>query len=91
MVDGTTIENTGATTDSGNRYEVCMRTGKKAKRGTLVKDGYGIWCLPEYADRKHPSDFSRARGADQPSRGALNPDDTGREIFISTAITTDDL
>ena len=91
MVDGTTIENTGATTDSGNRYEICQRSGFRAKPGELVKDGYGIWCLPEYADRRHPSDFDRRRGGDKPSRGATSPDDTGREIFISTAVTVNDL
>ena len=90
VTDGTVVENTNATIDAINRYNICQRSGYRAKPGGLVRDGYGAMVLPEFAEPRHPQDYVRSI-VDRPNRGAMRPDDTGREIFISTEITQDDL
>jgi len=92
MADGTSITNSGATTDTGNRYEVCQRSGFRAKPGTLVKDPYTkMWVLPEFVEPLHPQLFVKSRG-DRLSSGAVAPDDTGSETFLAVGeVTADDL
>ena len=87
----TDITNDNATTDGVNRYNVCQRSGFRAKPGELVRDGYGAMVLPEYAESRHPQDAVRSTGPDEPNRGAIRPDDTGRELFISTSVAPENL
>ena len=50
----TSITNDTATQTPSN-YEICQRSGKKAKINTLVRDGYtGAWVLPEFVDPPEP-------------------------------------
>jgi len=90
QVSGTTIENTSATTSPPVNYEICDYSGFRAKRGTLVKTWDNRYVLPEFWEPRHDQDFVRSR-PEQLNRGAIRPDDTGREIFITTTITADDL
>ena len=88
---GTSITNSGATFTPSS-YEICQRSGRRAKRGTLVREPYsGLYVLSEYYDKTHPQIDVRSR-KDQLTRGADRPDDSdGREIFISTTVSADDL
>lgn len=73
---GATIENTNATTDVPNNYEICQRSGFKVKRGTLVKDAYGWWVHPKFADSRHPQEFVRSSQDDIHGSVAPEQDDT---------------
>ena len=83
---GTTVENTDATEDSGNRYNLCQRSGFKAKPGELVRDGYGSMVLPEYAEPRHPQDLIRSRPEHQ--TGAVRPEQDN--VFLSDGEVTAD-
>ena len=83
---GTTIENTSATQDSGNRYNTCERSGFKAKPGELVMDGYGSMVLPEFAEPRHTLDRVRARPEHQ--TGSTRPEQT--DNFLSDGDVTAD-
>jgi hypothetical protein len=87
--DGTLIQNTDATTNAPNSFEVCQLSGFKFKRGTLIKDGYGRFVHPDRYEGKHPSDFG-PRGVDENLRGSIRPE--GQDIFLSTnEVTVEDL
>jgi len=88
--EGTSITNSGATTDVENNYEICQRSGFRVKKHTLVREEFtGAWVRPDSAENRHPQDFVRARRESQ--HGAVNPEPIGQENFISTAVTADDL
>ena len=41
--------------DTPSNYEICQRSGKRARIDTLVRDGYtGAWVLPEFVDPPEP-------------------------------------
>ena len=90
-----TIDNPGegvGDTDADNRYNVCQRSGFRAKPGELIQESYTkLWVLPEFAEPAHPQIYLRSTGPDKPNRGALRPDDTGRELFIATSVAPSDL
>ena len=85
MID--VITNSDAGVDTENRYNVCQRSGFRAKPGELVEDGYGAWVLPKYAEPRHLQDFVRSL-PDQ-LEGSVRPEPT--DTFITTAVTIDDL
>jgi hypothetical protein len=89
-----TVDNPGAgvgDTDADNRYTVCARSGFKARPGELVQESYTkLWVLPEFSEPAHPSIYVRSR-PEQLNRGALRPDDTGIELFVSTSTAPSDL
>ena len=49
--------NSNATADTGNRFNVCMRSGFKVKAGGLQKEQYGAWVRPESYERPNPLDL----------------------------------
>ena len=72
--------------------EMCARSGFRAKPGKLVQESYTKeWILPEYSEPAHPQIYLRSVGPDRPNRGALRPDDTGNELFVSTSTAPSDL
>ena len=72
----TSLVNDTATPYWSNQNTVCQRSGKKVKPGQLVKDAYGLWCHPDYADKRHPLDFVRSRPEKQ--RGSPRPEQLDR-------------
>lgn len=58
---GHSLLNPDAVPDSENRYNICQRSGFKALPGELVRDGYGYWVLPRFAETRHPQDFIKSR------------------------------
>ena len=76
----TPITNSTATTDTPNRYNICQRSGFRAKPGELVKDAYGEMVLPEFADSRHDQEFVRVRAENQ--QGAKRPEPIGSERFV---------
>lgn len=91
--DGTFILNATATTDTPNRYEICDRSGFKAKPGELVKTWDNLWVLPEFWEPRNLQDFVRNKAEQQ--RGATRPEPVGNETFIEDAypdgVDADDL
>lgn len=91
-VIGTTIENTQATEYDG-RYNICDRTGFRAKPGQLVEDGYGNMVLPEFRDSRHPQEFIRSRA--ETHTGPKRPEPVGDELDVDeeypSGVTADDL
>lgn len=91
--EGTVIQNLSATTDSGNRYEICDRSGFKAKPGTLVETWDGLMVLPEFWEPRNMQDFVTTKAEKQ--RGAERPEPVGSETFIEDAypngVSSDDL
>ena len=88
--EGTTIENTDATTEPPVNFLICDYSGFRAKPGALVPTWTGLMVLPEFWEPRNAQDFTRSR-PEQLNRGSLRPDDTGRELFISTSIAPEDL
>jgi hypothetical protein len=90
---GTMIENTDATEDTKNRYNICDVSGFKAKPGELVERWDGMWVLPEFNEPRNQQDYARSRAERQ--RGAKRPEPVGSETMISdqypNGVTTDDL
>ena len=70
-------------------YEVCDYSGFRAKPGTLQETWDGLMVLPEFWHARHDQDFVRSR-PEQLNRGAIRPDDTGRELTY-VAISPSDL
>jgi len=87
MPDGNEIINTDATPAS-NSFEICMRSGFKYPRGTLVREWNGLWIHPKFAEPKHPADIGisitaeRLTGSERPE----SPDN-----FLTSDISADDL
>lgn len=86
---GTTIENLTATIDAKNRYEICDRTGFKAKPGTLKETWDGLMVLPSQWEPRNFQDRIRSRPESQD--GANRPEPIGTETFITTPVDPDDL
>jgi len=86
-MSGTPIENSNATPYWGNSYNVCQRSGKKCKPGTLVREWTGLWVHPDYLDRRSEQDFVRVSA--EKLTGSIRPEPEDK--FISTAISPNDL
>ena len=90
--EGTSVTNSGATTDVPSNYLICARTGFKIPVSDgLVRDGYGQWVRASSAEQRHPQDRIRSRGGEK-QRGSVSPEQTNR--FVGTEIdtvTADDL
>ncbi len=84
---GTTIENSGATPYWNNSYNICQRSGKKVKPGTLVVEWTGLKVHPDYLDIRSEQDFVRVRA--EKLTGSVRPEAANK--FITTAISADDL
>jgi hypothetical protein len=86
---GTTIENTNATTDVPNNYEICDRTGWRVLPGKLVKEENGMMVREDSFETRHPQDILRARVSDRfPGSKSPEPDN----VFLSdNEVTADDL
>ncbi len=83
----TDITNDSAGPDSG-KYNICQRSGRKAKPGELVKEAFTqAWVLPEFAD-PYPQNL-RIEAIAENLEGALRPE--GDDIFISGDIDPADL
>lgn len=78
--EGTVIQNLSATTDSGNRYEICDRSGFRAKPGQLVETWDGLMVLPEFWEPRNMQDFVSSRAERQ--SGAQRPEPVGSETFV---------
>ena len=92
LTAGTTIENTTATEDTGNRTNVCMLSGFKAKPGQLIKRYDGLWVLPKFWEPRNEQDLLRAKSENQ--HGSIRPEPS-TDQYISdlypSGVTTDDL
>jgi hypothetical protein len=78
---GTRIRNPNAEEDAGNRYNICSRTGYRAKPGELVKDAYGELVRADSQDELHPADMPH-KSRPERHKGPLRPSDIGAETFI---------
>jgi len=85
-MSGTSISNSGAT-ETASSFEICQRSGKKVKRGTLIKEWSGAWVAPQYAEPRHPQLDIRTKPEKQ--RGALRPEPP--DTFITTVVNASDL
>jgi len=93
VTTGTPITNSGATTSLQSNYEICPVSGFKLyPRGDRLteyrKRWDGQWVRAESLDPRHPQEFIRSRG-NEPQRGPKSPEPD--DVFISTAVTPDDL
>ena len=85
----TEIVNSGATLYDG-KYNICERTGFKARPYELIVTWDNLKILPYYDDGRHPQEFARAVTENR-KRGALRPEPrAGDETFVTT-VTIDDL
>jgi len=82
---GASIDNNEAVEDSQNRFNICHRSGFKALPGELVKDGYGAWVLPKYAEPRHLQDFVKTIPDRQ--EGSRKPEH--EDLFITDEIKHD--
>ncbi len=81
------IVNTEATEPSSNWQNVCQMSGFQALPGELVRSGYGELVLPKYAEARHMQDFVTNRAEELPG----SPRNEAPDVFITTAVTIDDL
>ena len=81
------VANDNAVEDSGNRFNVCQRSGFRALPGELVKSGYGEMVLPKYSEPRHMQDFVTNRAEELPG----SPRNEAPDVFITDEITQDDL
>ena len=73
---GTSITNASATTDDG-KYEICDRSGFKAKPGELVREWDGHFVLPQFYEPRNMQDFVKSRPERQ--EGSIRPE---TELFV---------
>ena len=87
-LSGTAIVNTN-TSDVKSQYEISDRSGFKVWPGDLVKDGHieGMMVTKKEHDGRHPQEHVRSVRDRQ--YGPVSPEIS--DVFISTAITSDDL
>jgi hypothetical protein len=76
----TPITNSNATTDTPNRYNICDRSGFRAKPGELVRTWDGLMVLPEFWEPRNDQDFVRVRAESQ--SGSKRPEPIGNERFV---------
>jgi hypothetical protein len=81
------ITNSGAEVDAGNRYNMCMRTGFRAKPHTLVEDAYGALVRPDSYDKRHPQELIRPLAEE--ITGPKRPEPT--DLFLSASVAPSDL
>ena len=87
MADSIEITKSTAAPEASN-HEICMRSGVKFKRGTLIQEWTGVWVHPKYAEPKHPSDYIIPARAERLT-GAIRPE--ADNIFITTEVLSEDL
>ena len=89
-VFGTAVENANSTTSVPTNNEICARSGFRARVGKLIQEEYTKeWVLPKFSEQIHPQLLVRSV-VDRSSVGAVNPDDTNREAFLSTSVAPED-
>ena len=81
---GLEVVNTGASLDTGNRFNVCQRTGFRVKAGGLMKEQYGAWVRPESYERPNPLDLG-VRVKAESLTGALRPEPSTDLTYSSIA------
>jgi len=90
---GTIIQNLDASEDAPNRYDICDRSGFKAKPGTLIPTWDGLMVLPEFWEPRNQQDLIRSR--EEKQQGAIRPEPIGSEREIDVefpdGVTPDDL
>lgn len=69
-------------------YDICDRSGFRAKRGELVEQWDGLWVLPEFIESRHPQDLLRARGERHTAQLSPEPED---EFLSTNQVSTEDL
>ena len=80
----TDITNSNATAYWGNTYNVCQRSGRKYKPGTLIQESYtGLWVHPDHAEPRHPQLAVRVKA--ERLTGSIRPE-PAPDTFITTAI-----
>ena len=88
----TEITNDTATEDTGNRYNVCQRTGVRVLPGTLVREWTGLMVRRESLDIRSQQDLLRAKSENQ--HGSIRPEPS-TDQFISDlypdGVSTDDI
>ena len=77
-----TITNTGATAAPENSYNICQRSGFRAKPGGLVREWTNLMVLPEFFEQRSQQDFIRAKA--ELLEGSKRPESD--DTFITTAI-----
>lgn len=80
------ISNSTATEDSGNRYNICQRTGFRVKPGQLVEDAYGALVRPDSVDRRHPQEFIRPLAEEL--TGSQYPEATDNFIYSGNNVVS---
>ena len=80
--DGEASLNTIATADSGNRYNICQRTGFKQKPVQLSTEWTGAKVCPESYDKRPDQLRVRARAAES-LEGPKRPEPA--DVFVSTS------
>ena len=83
----TSITNDNAITDPPVNYEVCQRTGFRVPKGTLRQEWSGLWVRPESFEPRH----DQLRLQSRPERQTGSPRPEQDNLFITTAISADDL
>ena len=85
---GASVENSNASTDRINNYEICDRTGFRVLPGTLVRDGQtGGMVRPQSMDQQHPQ--SRIRSVSEKQTGSIRPE-ADDNFLTSNQITLSD-
>ena len=84
---GASLVNSDAIEDSQNRFSVCQFSGFRALPGELVKSAYGELSLPKFAEPRHMQERVRVHAENLEG----SPRNEAPDVFITTAVTIDDL
>ena len=76
--------------DDKSNYEICDRSGFRAKRGQLRPTWDGKLVLDEFWEHRHPQDRVQKVSPER-QRGAIRPEPVKNPTFITDEITGDDL
>lgn len=82
----TAISNSGATAHASS-FEICQRTGRKVKAGTLVKEWTNLWVMPEVLDIRSQQDF--VRGQSELLTGSIRPESTDTFLAVNDVLAAD--
>jgi hypothetical protein len=81
------ISNSNASVDTGNRYNICQRTGFRVKPGELITEWNGTQVRPNSWEPRNLQEFIRPLAEEL--TGPTRPE--GTDTFLAASIAPEDL
>ena len=84
------LEDVPVNAENKSNFEICDRSGFKAKRWELRSTWDGLMVLDEFWETRHPQDTIKKVSPEE-QHGAIRPEPVGDETFITSEVLSEDL